>query len=107
MKKLEFEGLMSGIRVLNYEEIKPISEQIETCWSYTISYKDLAQLTPKGAKYIMQHYNFYGNDTNFVTSFSPDEDYIIGIINNYPEYEEQLIKRFGEKWHNYYLRFGH
>lgn len=36
-----------------------------------------------------------------------DTIYKLSIMEKYPELEQELIERFGEKWADYYLRFGH
>ena len=36
-----------------------------------------------------------------------DTDYKLAILENYPEYEKEMIDYFGGGWLGYYIRFNH
>lgn len=36
-----------------------------------------------------------------------DSIYKVSILENYPEYEKEMINQFGENWLSYYIRFKH
>lgn len=36
-----------------------------------------------------------------------DSIYKLSVLENYPNYEKEFVDNLGERWMNYYLRFGH
>lgn len=61
--------------------------------------------------YILDNFRFYKGEAekkgDWCAIFDFDTIYKISIMENYPQYEKELIEYFGEKWMNNYLRFNH
>ena len=56
-------------------------------------------------------FNKCGNEIDYpnewVAILDYDTIYKISIMENYPEYEKEMIEYFGVNWLNYYIRFNH
>ena len=63
--------------------------------------------------FILDNFRFSkcGDEENYpnewVAVFDYDTLYKIAILENYPEYEKEMIDYFGEKWLKHYIRFNH
>ena len=56
-------------------------------------------------------FNKCGNEIDYpnewVAILDYDTIYKISIMENYPEYEKEMIEYFGENWTKHYIRFNH
>ena len=115
---MKIECLMSGWRITEYGEL---NYPCQVCVCLT----QLDSMKPTTAKWVMEHYNFHpikkinrstvllcclpreliGKDI-MVAWLDHDDEEKIAIMENHPDLEEQLAKRFGEKWADHYLRFN-
>ncbi len=48
-----------------------------------------------------------GNDGNWYATIDYDTNYKLSILEDYPEYERELVGYFGENWMKQYIRFNH
>ena len=103
---MKFEPKISGTKVTDFD-IKPIFlEQIVLLSDAMKTIKK--QMT---MNFLLDKFRFtkcnenYPNDWYTILSF--DVIFILSIMENYPEYEKELIDYFGEEWYNCYIRFNH
>lgn len=100
---LVFEEKISGTRVDNYE-ITPIFKR------QFISLAEVLQVVKKQEvmNWILDNLRFTkGRDENWYASIDWDTILKLSILENYPEYEKELIEYFGLNWLNHYIRFSH
>lgn len=100
---LVFEEKISGTRVDNYE-ITPIFKR------QFISLAEVLQVVKKQEvmNWLLDNLRFTkGRDENWYTSIDWDTILKLSILENYPEYEKELIQYFGLNWLNHYIRFSH
>lgn len=103
---MKFETKISGVAVTDFK--------IETI--FKDQYVWLSQVMSKVHKqktmdFILDKFRFYKGEAekegDWCAIFDYDTIYKISIMENYPQYENELIEHFGEKWMNHYLRFNH
>lgn len=101
---MKFEYKMSGIEITDFEIIPIFKDNF-------ITLKDCIKTIKrqKTMDFILKTFHFYGgiSEESWTAVVSRDDIYKISILENYPNYEEELSNRFGEEWLSYYLRFNH
>lgn len=100
---MKFTPKMSGTRVEDYDII-PIFDN---------PYIDLKTVIDKVTRqetmdWILDNIRFTrGSNNNWYSVLDYDTLYKLSILENYPEYEKEMIEHFGENWMNHYIRFNH
>lgn len=100
---MKFEPKISGTAVTDFD-IHPIFH------TQIISLTDCQKLIHRQETmdFLLDHFRFsLCNDGEWRAIIDFDTDYKIAILENYPQYEEEMINYFGEKWMNHYIRFNH
>ncbi len=72
-----------------------------------ISLNECQKLSQLSMDYLLDNFRFTKSETEWWAIVSYDDLYKIAIVENYPQYAEELKAYFGENWLNHYLRFGH
>lgn len=103
---MKFEPKISGTKVTDFD-IKPIfSEQIVLLSDAMKTIKRQETMN-----FLLDTFRFnkcnenYPNEWYAILDF--DSIYKLSVMENYPEYEKELIDFFGEKWYRIYIRFNH
>lgn len=103
---MKFETKISGVAVTDFN-IEPIFNN-QYVWLSEVMNKVHKQET---MDFILDEFRFYKGyeekEGDWCAIFDYDTIYKISIMENHPQYENELIERFGEKWMNHYLRFNH
>lgn len=103
---MKFTAKISGTRVEDFE-IKTLFES-QFIWLSDLMQKIKRQET---MDYLLDTFRFYkGEDEkegDWVAIIDYDTIYKISIMENYPQYEKELIDYFGENWLKHYIRFNH
>lgn len=106
---MTFEPKMSGTKVTDFE-IKPIFN------SQFVSLEDCikADLKQEVMNFILDTLRFYKGDKEEGETVTPwyciidyDTIYKLSVLQNYPQYEQELKEYFGDNWLKHYIRFGH
>lgn len=99
---MKFEPKMSGTTVTDFK----IEFAISCC---VCSLEGLAATIKrqKTMDYILDNFRFSKIDAGWTCFFDSDTLYKIAILENYPEYEKELVNYFGENWLKHYIRFNH
>lgn len=103
---MKFEPKISGTRVEDFN-IKPIfSGQIVLLSDAmkTIKRQETMDFLLDTFRFSKCNEN-YPNEWYAILDF--DTIFKLSIMENYPEYEKEFIKYFGEKWIKHYIRFSH
>lgn len=98
---MEFVPKMSGVAVSDFDIKLVFNERIIT----VDEAKNLKSI--KAFNFIMENYEWLDNNGEKVTILNFDDMYKISIMENYPNYAEELKNYFGDNWANYYIRFNH
>ena len=103
---MKFEPKISGVRVDDFE-IEPIFDS-QFVWLSECMEKIKRQET---MDYILDTFRFYKGseekEHDWVAILDYDTIDKVSIMENYPQYEKELIDYFGENWLKHYIRFGH
>lgn len=102
-KKMKFEPKISGTKVTDFR-IHPIF-----C-TQIITLNDCQKLLyrQESMDFILDTFRFsLCKDGEWRAVIDFDTDYKIAILENYPEYEQEMIDYFGENWLKHYIRFNH
>lgn len=101
-----FEPKMSGTCVKSFSIIPLFTSQL--VWLSEIMEKVQNQLT---INFILDTFKFHKGEEKKAHDWWAILDYDtilkISIMENYPEYERELIDYFGEDWFKHYIRFNH
>lgn len=106
---MTFEPKMSGTKVTDFE-IKPIFN------SQFVSLEDCikADLKQEVMNFILDTLRFYKGDKeegetviSWYCIIDYDTIYKLSVLQNYPQYEQELKEYFGDNWLKHYIRFGH
>ncbi len=100
---MTFTEKISGTRVDDYEITPIFSGQF-------VSLTDVIAVVKKQEtmNWILDNLRFTkGRDENWYTSIDWDTILKLSILENYPEYEKELIQYFGLNWLKHYIRFSH
>ena len=100
---MKFEPKMSGVRVTEFT-ITPLFH------TQFISLNDCQEHIHRQETmdFLLDNFRFsLCTDGNWRAIIDFDTDYKLAILENYPDYEQEMIDYFGEKWMKHYIRFGH
>ena len=100
---MKFEPKISGTAVTDFE-IRPIFN------TQIISLTDCQKFIyrQEAMDLLLDNFRFsLCTDGEWRAVIDFDTDYKIAILENYPQYEEEMINYFGKKWMNHYIRFNH
>lgn len=106
MRELQVTSKMSGWKIDGYKHIELMFN------SEIVSLKECMEKVQnqETMDYILDNFRFYQSTvdkTKWLTTMDYNTLYKITILDRYPEEKEFLEERFGKKWLNMYLRFGH
>ena len=99
---MKFIPKMSGTRVEDYDII-PLFDN---------NYFDLKKVAEVVTRqevmdWILTHVEFNrGSNNNWYGIVDYDTLYKLSILENYPEYEKEMVEHFGDNWMNHYIRFN-
>ena len=94
---MKIEAKMSGWSITDIDNIEPIERPL--------TYETFCKLPWNVKDGICKAYHCgFGKIFTFLDL---DDNYKIAIYLNYPKELQQLKDEFGDKWWQYYLRFGH
>lgn len=103
---MKFEPKISGVKVTEYE-IKPIFDS-QFIWLSEAMKVIKRQET---MNYLLDAFRFTKGeaekDDDWCAILDFDTIYKISIMENYPEYEKELIEYFSKNWLSHYIRFNH
>lgn len=100
---MNFEPKISGTRVTDFKIKTPLKEQIHSLSEIITKIQN-----QKTMDFILDTYRFTkGRGGEWYAVFDYDALYKIGILENHPEYEQEMIDYFGENWTEHYIRFNH
>ena len=100
---MKFEPKISGVRVTEFN-IEPLF-----C-SQLITLEDCIKTVKRQETmdWLLDTLRFTnGMDGKWHATISYDTDYKLAILENYPEYEKEMIGYFGRGWMKHYIRFNH
>ena len=100
---MKFTPKMSGIRVDDFN-IDPIFED------QLIYLDNITEIVHRQETmdWILDKLRFTKSSTNrFIAIIDYDTNLKLSILENYPEYEKELIEHIGDNWINHYIRFNH
>ena len=107
---MKIESKISGWSISDFPSIK----RIPTVTTQIVSLKNLDSLTNKAAvQWVLDKYNMvslnpdYADGCHYGAIMHCDDIIKVSILENHPDLANELAERFGEKWMDYYLRFGH
>jgi hypothetical protein len=105
---MKFEPKISGTRVSDFNIKCSLSEQFNFLDDLLTTIK-----SQKAMDYILDEFRFTRCEGNpkyegrWYAIFDYDSLYKIAILENYPNYEKEMIEYFGENWLKHYIRFNH
>ena len=103
---MNFEPKISGTKVTDFN-IKPVFN------TQFIMLSEVQKVIKRQEtmNYILDTFRFIKCNENYPGEWYAiidfDTDYKIAILENYPEYEKEMIDYFGENWIKHYIRFNH
>lgn len=101
---MKFEPKISGVRVTDYEITNcPFEKQLITLRECMEKIQRQETMD-----YLLDTFRFtLGAENEWYAVIGIDTIYKIAILENYPEYEQEMIEYFGDNWLKHYIRFGH
>lgn len=103
---MKFEPKISGTRVTDFN-IKPIFNS-QFIWLSEAMEKIQRQET---MNFLLDDFRFTKGSAekshDWVAIIDYDTIAKLSILENYPEYEKEMIEYFGENWLKHYIRFNH
>lgn len=103
---MTFEPKISGTRVTDFE--------IKGIFIPPVVWLSDAMRTLKHQEtmdFLLDEFRFYKGseerEGDWFTFIDGDTNYKVSILENYPDYEKEMIEYFGEKWLKHYIRFNH
>lgn len=103
MKKMKFEPKMSGTCVTNFN-IEPLFHK------QIITLNDCQRLIHRqeSMDFLLDTFRFFlCKDGEWRAVIDFDTDYKLAILENYPDYEKEMLDYFRENWLKHYIRFNH
>ena len=102
-----FEPKISGTRVRDFEINCPITGQFHFLSNLLKTIKRQETMD-----FILDEFRFTkcsnpDYEGEWYAIFDGDTLYKIGILENHPNYEKEMIEYFGENWLQHYIRFNH
>ncbi len=103
---MKFEGKISGTMVTDFE-ITPIFKKQIILLSEVMANVHKQETM----NWILDTLRFTKCNENYPNEWfcTMDWDTILklSVLENYPDYEEEFINKFGENWMSHYIRFNH
>ena len=100
---MKFEGKISGVSVTDFDIIPIFKDQIVNLIDCLTIIKRQETMD-----FLLDTFRFsLYKDGQWRAVLDWDTIFKISILENYPNYEEELINYFGENWLKHYIRFGH
>lgn len=103
---MKFEPKISGTRVTDFK--------IETIFNSPFVWLSdaMAWISRQEAMdYLLDEFRFSkgsgDKEHDWVAILDFDSIYKLSILENYPDYEKEMIEYFGENWLQHYIRFNH
>lgn len=100
---MKFEGKISGVSVTDFDITPIFKDQI-------VNLADCLTIIKRqeAMDFLLDTFRFsLCKDGKWRAVLDWDTIFKISILENYPNYEEELINYFGENWLKHYIRFGH
>ena len=98
---MNFEEKISGTKVTNFK-ITPAFDDILKLSELTKTVKRQETMD-----WILDTFRFTKGENDWFAIIDYDSVYKLSILENYPDYEEEMIDNIGENWMNQYIRFNH
>lgn len=101
---LNFEPKISGTKVTGFENIKGVFH------SQIVSLEDAMKTLHRqeSMDFLLDTFRFsLCADGVWRAVIGWDDDFKLDVLENHPEYEQEFIDYFGEKWMKHYIRFNH
>ena len=103
---MKFEAKISGTRVTDFDITPIFNKQL-----ILLSEAQKTITQQKTMDFLLDTFRFTKCNENYPGEWYAiidfDTDYKLAIMENYPEYEQEMIDYFGEKWFKHYIRFNH
>lgn len=100
---MNFTPKISGTRVDDFD-IKPIFDTQLITLNLVI--KTIKR--QESMNWLLDNLRFTkGEDDNWYATIDYDSIYKLSILENYLQYEKEMIDYFGENWMSHYIRFNH
>ena len=100
---MKFEPKMSGTTVTDFDIKRIFNKPLITLDECIKIIK-----REKTMDYLLDNFRFsLFKNGKWTAIIDSETDYKITILENYPEYEEEMIDYFGENWLKHYIRFNH
>ena len=101
-----FEAKISGTKVTGFNITPIFNKQI-----ISLSEVQKVIVRQETMDFLLDNFRFIKSNENgpgeWYTIIDFDTDYKLAIMENYPAYEQEMIRYFGEKWFKHYIRFNH
>lgn len=98
---MKFESKISGTKVTDFK-ITPAFEDILKLSELTKTVKRQETMS-----WILDALRFTKGENDWYAVIDDDSIYKLSILENYPEYEREMLEYFGDNWMNQYIRFNH
>lgn len=107
---LVFESKMSGTRCDGWENIVDPDKDLGLDCTGALPIANLT--TVEAVEFVVERYNlrqFNPPDKErwVGTYLDCDDEFKVAIMEKHPTLKAELIKEFGDKWADHYIRFGH
>ena len=100
---MKFEGKISGVSVTDFDITPIFKDQIVNLTDCLTIIKRQETMD-----FLLDTFRFsLCQDGQWRAVLDWDTIFKISVLENYPNYEEELINYFGENWLKHYIRFGH
>ena len=103
---MKFEPKISGTRVTDFTIERTLKGQFHQLSDLmkTIQRQETMDFILDNFRFTKCNENYPGE---WYVIFDGDTLYKIAILENYPEYEKEMIDYFGSNWLQHYIRFNH
>jgi hypothetical protein len=98
---MKFEEKISGTRVTDFK-ITPAFDDVLKLGELIKTVKRQETMN-----WILDTLRFTKGENDWYAMIDYDTNYKLSILENYPEYEQEMLEYFGENWMNQYIRFNH
>ena len=101
-----FEAKISGTKVTGFDITPIFNKQL-----ILLSEVQKTITQQKTMDFLLDNFRFTKCNENYPGEWyaiiDADTDCKLAIMENYPNYEQEMIAYFGEKWFKHYIRFNH
>jgi len=103
---MKFEAKISGTKVTDFDITPIFNKQL-----ITLSEIQKVIVRQETMDFLLDTFRFIKSNENYPGEWYAiidfDTDYKLAIMENYPEYEQEMIDYFGKSWLKHYIRFNH